>query len=164
MKSLESIFISGSKIYTLSKDGDKLQLRAEEYSGLDDIIGVKRSFQPDMLIPSVEATNFAVEVNGEFIVLKPFSRNEINHMIRAATIDDYTCFFIDTDKKLLVHVQPKTVDYNFDKYEYKPIVSKTVAELERDILEMHKQEQDILKNLVDSLEELDKAESKVNNN
>ena len=161
MQYLESVFVSGNRLFIMSKSADgKLDLAVTEYAGgTHDVFGVKKSYQPDMVIPPSEAQNFKIEGFGEFLTIVPSETNEASSMIRAAEFGDWVCFYIDTDKKLIVHVQQKSEESNYTKYEHKPIIAKTSKQLEEELLEMQKHQQDLLKSLADGIDKLSEAEN-----
>ncbi len=151
---LESVFVSGNHLFILSSTDGKLDLNPIEFaSGTMDVFGVKKSYQPDMLIPPNE--KFSIEGFGEFIVIKQ-DTGEISSMIKAVAFDKWVCFYIDTDKKLIVHVQPQSEEYNFTQYEHKPISYKSTKELEQELQEMQEQQRNLLKTLADEIDEIAK--------
>lgn len=160
MQYLESVFVSGNHLFIMSKSADgKLELSATEYAGgTMDVFGVKKSYQPDMVIPPNEAQNFRINGFGEFLTIEPSETNEASSMIRVATFGDWVCFYIDTDKKLIVHVQAKSEEFNYDEYQHKPIIGKTTKQLEDELLEMQNHQRDLLKSLADSIEQLSEVE------
>jgi hypothetical protein len=154
MNSLESVLISGNHLFIMSKSAEGvLALEAMQYTSTD-VMGIKKSYQHDMIIPPEHANNFGVEFHGEFVFVVPGDVNEINSMIKAETFDEWVCFYIDTDKKLIVHVQPKCEEYNFETYTHRPIHHKTAKEIEDELTQMRDMQSEMLKSLADGLENL----------
>lgn len=155
MNSLESVFISGNNLFLLTKCDGVLALEHKEFSDADTL-GVKKSAQHDLVISPEMANNFSVEIHGDSILILPDRVNEINSMIKAETFGDWVCFYIDTDKKLLVHVQAKDDEYNFADYTHHNIVYKTAKDIQQEMQKMQEEQAKLLEGLADSLEALAK--------
>jgi len=153
MQRLESLFVSDNNLFRLVSNPDgKLQLFVDEYCDLQNVIGLKISGQPDMVIPPEMVNTITVESFGKSIYLTFDENSELKGCIGVHSEERWTCFYFDIDYKLLIHVQPVDSKYNYETYEHPTIPVPTIEE---SLKELEKSNMKVEEQLSSMMEEID---------
>jgi len=152
---LESLFVSGHRLFTLVSDGEELTLRHETFDNLDQC-HLPQSYQPDMVIPPDRVNNIDVSNNGRnMIIITVVESGE--PLISCKSNDEWTYFFIDIEPKLLIHVQPKNADHVFDEYVHKSSEYEALNHFTKNVLDGGKENYDkFMQEMMGEIEKINK--------
>lgn len=156
---LESIFGSGDNLFRLvskhTEDGDQLELLVDQYSDLHGVYGIKVSAQPDMSFPPESIDHIQINSFGNELILtiNEEETSAIKGSIEVFANDEWVCFYLNIDYKLIIHVQPVTASYNFRDYEHKQMPK---ANIEKELADLEASGKRFNDKLAEMMEEIDK--------
>lgn len=133
MERLESLLVSGDRLFRLVSyfdESEKLKLLVDRYVDLSGVPCLKQSGQHDLVLsPDVLDNLLIVSVKGVILLSVADGNGSVSKdAIGVYSDDEWTCFYLKADYKLIIHVQPNNAAYNFANYEHKPLTRTNIMD------------------------------------
>lgn len=155
MQRLESLLVSGNKLFKLvTTSDDKLELSHEEFRDLEGVLGLTCSYHSDLVFPPEEIRYISMERFGKYIYITTEEESKIKDWVRVHSDADWTCFYIQCDYKLLIHVQPTNVEYNYSEYKEETVVMPNIEKSFEEMKEAKKSAQDVYSSMMNDIEHM----------
>jgi hypothetical protein len=159
MAKLESVIICGNALYILETREGVLRFEKIGFADMGNSPCILRSMQPDLVL-DVGKLDFINILNcGETLLLEYTGKPEFPGLIKYFQQDDELCFYMDSDDKLIIHIQNCKKLANIETYTHtlKPLPTSTDIDMELEALDRDYKEK--IDSLIAEVEEYQKKHS-----